>query len=167
MFGKKQYRHEGFTLIELMIVVAIVGVLASIAIPQYFLFILKSKRTEGFEITRGIATAEYAYGATYDTFPMALVSLASGFNALDFQALNPKYYLNQNAWACDTICGVIPRTCDSFTAIVSGDLDNDTTDPNDTIVFQHNGDVPGSDPNCPSSFAGFPFDTPFLLISDI
>jgi type IV pilus assembly protein PilA len=49
-------RQKGFTLIELMIVVAIIGVLAAIAIPAYQDYIIRARVTEGLSIASSAKT---------------------------------------------------------------------------------------------------------------
>jgi type IV pilus assembly protein PilA len=64
--GKKG--KKGFTLIELMIVVAIIGILAAIAIPNFLRFQAKSKQSEAKTNLGGIFTAEISYFGEHSFF---------------------------------------------------------------------------------------------------
>ena len=68
---------KGFTLIELMIVVAIIGILAAIAIPNFLKYQAKSKQSEAKVNLKGIFTSEVAYFSENNTYgAMSLVNFA-------------------------------------------------------------------------------------------
>jgi type IV pilus assembly protein PilA len=60
---------KGFTLIELMIVVAIIGILAAIAIPSYQDYTIRAQVTEGFAIADELKLKINEYYRTHGRFP--------------------------------------------------------------------------------------------------
>ncbi len=119
---------KGFTLIELMIVVAIIGILAAIAIPNFLKFQAKSKQSEAKTNLKAILTAETSYFGEYNTYEdFATVNWAPvGTQMRYFYTIggattfgtDPGYsaWVRVPAWAVA-----------DFTAGARGNIDSDTT----------------------------------------
>jgi type IV pilus assembly protein PilA len=135
MIQKYRKSEKGFTLIELMIVVAIIGILAAIAIPNFIRFQLKSKSSEGKVNLAAIRTAEEGYMAEYGTYVGAALTPA----ALPGASKDPWAIIGAAGANFDTLgwspegnvyfqYGVaIPTDGTTYTASASANIDGTTT----------------------------------------
>lgn len=71
-------QQSGFTLIELMIVVAIIGILAAVAIPAYQDYIARSQMSEPVSLMGGAKTSVEEYYGDKGTFPTTSVLTTNG-----------------------------------------------------------------------------------------
>lgn len=74
------HKKRGFTLIELMIVVAIVAILAAIAYPSYTNYVLRTRRADGKEFLMRIAAAQERYYTNHNEYASSLGDLGISAN---------------------------------------------------------------------------------------
>jgi prepilin-type N-terminal cleavage/methylation domain-containing protein len=128
-------RRSGFTLIELMVVVVIIGVLSTVAIPAFMRFQLRAKSVEAGVNLQAIAKAEESYYAEYGTYVSAPVPVPAtipgsmkagwpgslGFATLGWEPEGAVHF--QYALYADSPDGT--NALVRFTVEAAGDLDAD------------------------------------------
>lgn len=145
-------KERGFSLVELMIVVAIIAILAAIAIPAFMRFALKAKTSEASTNLAAIRTCEESYRAEDDVY------LACLENPDTDPSSSPQTWLDNDDF--DKIgfepdgevrytykVDYLDTAPNTFTAEARGNLDDDTEFVTFTIIKPVNG--AGGTPNYP------------------
>ncbi|MFA5177061.1 MAG: prepilin-type N-terminal cleavage/methylation domain-containing protein [Candidatus Omnitrophota bacterium] len=97
-------KEHGFTLIELIIVVVIIGILALVAIPRYFANVGKAQKSQVYANLDAIRRAQLAYYATYGVYASDFPVVA----AIDGDTIVNMTNCSSTAWKYDVDTGACP-----------------------------------------------------------
>lgn len=131
-------KEKGFTLIELMIVVAILGILAAIAIPNFMRFQAKSRQSEAKTNLGAIGTTAESYRAENDSYTLTPAGAEVTFNDLGWAPQGTtRYDYGYNGSLFDAANGTTydpestatdaATTATAFLAAAEGNIDSETT----------------------------------------
>ena len=111
---------KGFTLIELMIVVVIIGILAALAIPRFMRSTTKAKQTEAKQLLKQIYTMQHAYRQEFNAYCL---------NAVVASAAAPATYarIGVDIGASARYTYTMAAAVNTFTCTATANLDDDAT----------------------------------------
>jgi len=122
---RKKEGQKGFTLIELMIVIAIIGILAAIAIPQFAAYRVKSYNTKAQAELKSYYTACQAYVADNPTAADCSLATLAGLSEGGFVPSDDVTITPAGATACTGTTSVHDSTADGvmiYTLSANGNI---------------------------------------------
>lgn len=111
-------KTNGFTLVEVMIVIAIIAIIFSVALPRYTAYTLRVNRTDAFEALNEIRQAQERFAAQNGRFTTDLREL--GYNAITQLSEQGLYDISAQACGADPIA-----LCVQLVATAQGSQVND------------------------------------------
>ncbi len=125
---------QGFSLIELMIVLAIVAVLSMVSIPSFVRFLAKAKRTEAYINLRALYTAEKVYWVEHGVYTSLLGPDGLGWRpegslnyTYGFSGSEGRNYIVGQLKTPGSALHTAQIRSDGFTIAAAGDIDGDGT----------------------------------------
>jgi len=80
MAARAFHPAAGFTLIEVLVCVMIIGILASLAVPQYYKSIERDKASEAVNLMMALKSSQARYWSKYGVYCNAAIAACSGFD---------------------------------------------------------------------------------------